>query len=451
MRFLQRPPVIASLFLLVCASVLTAGSLRYHGLRGLEARVQMAVASQSLPAERTLPRPVFKSPPSATPPETPPAMPEAHPGALNLAESTPTPMAALQVELPTATATPPRPAAPETVATLPVSIALDGINHAWQTWNNCGPATLAMNLSYYGGAWTQDEIGAALRHSPDDKNVSPEELGEYARAQGFRAIERVDGDADLLRRLISSGIPVFVETWLEEHPGDGMGHYRLMTGYDDARQAWIVYDAFISTNLVAGDGGDGGPYAGIWLDDAAMDALWKVFNRTWMVVYPPEREGEVMGILGARADDASMWAAVEATARAEIASDAGDAFAWFNLGSTLQALGRSEEAAAAFDQARAIGLPWRMLWYQFAPFEAYMAVGRAEDALTLANATLDNTQSIEEIHYWRGRALQSLGDIAGARAAYEQALALYPGYAEAKDAMEKLGALARPVQVAFRN
>ena len=51
-----------------------------------------------------------------------------------------------------------------------------------------------------------------------------------------------------------------------------------------------------------------------------------------------------------------------------------------------------EEAAAAFDQARQIGLPWRMLWYQFGPFEAYYETGRYDEVIALADATLQTRQ-----------------------------------------------------------
>ena len=82
----------------------------------------------------------------------------------------------------------------------------------------------------------------------------------------------------------------------------------------------------------------------------------------------------------------------------------------------------------------AIGLPWRMFWYQFEIFEAYLALGRAQDVVTLADQVNAVTTSIEEIHYWRGRALAMLGDTAGAAQAIQQALALNPTFAPAQQA-----------------
>jgi len=132
-----------------------------------------------------------------------------------------------------------------------------------------------------------------------------------------------------------------------------------------------------------------------------------------------------------------MWERALADARAQVAATPNDAFAWFNLGTDLVALGAYEEAASAYDQARQLGLPWRMLWYQFGPFEAYVAVGRYEEALSLIDATLTTTQDVEELYYWQARALLGLGRAKEARAALERALALNPNYREASRLLEK--------------
>ena len=87
-----------------------------------------------------------------------------------------------------------------------------------------------------------------------------------------------------------------------------------------------------------------------------------------------------------------------------------DPFAWFNLGTDLTALGRYEEAASAYDQARQLGLPWRMLWYQFGPFRAYYETGRYDEVIALADATLRTAKHIEELYYWKGLAQHARGD-----------------------------------------
>jgi hypothetical protein len=313
-------------------------------------------------------------------------------------------------------------------------VSLKGISHAWQTWNNCGPSTLSMNLSYFGSKLTQADVAAVMRPNRDDKNVSPSEMAAYAREQGFGAVVRVNGNADTLRLLLSNGLPVLVETWLEPEPNDGMGHYRLLTGYDDAARQWIVYDAYVSTGVDPNK-----PYDGIRSSYDELDPLWAVFDRVYIVVYQPEQEPLVRAILGSEADDTTMWQQSLDRHTAESAANPKDAFARFDEGTDLVALGRYVEAAAAYDQARIVGLPWRMLWYQFGPFEAYYQTGRYDEVIALADATLKTADNIEELYYWKGLALQAKGDTAGARAAWQRAVQLNPHYADPAAALAKLG------------
>jgi tetratricopeptide (TPR) repeat protein len=311
---------------------------------------------------------------------------------------------------------------------------LTGIRHEWQTWNNCGPATLAMNLSFFGSSLDQAAIGAVLRPYPDDKNVSPYELVNFAQSQGYRAVELVNGNDDLLRALVSNGIPVLLETWHEPAPDDGLGHYRLLVGYDDGLQQWTLYDSYDAAGLVSTE-----TYAGIRMEYAKLAAWWKLFNRAFVLVYPPAQESLVAALLADfGVTPARMWTDAEVRARAELALDANDAFAWFNLGGSLVAQGRSAEAAAAFDQARALGLPWRMLWYQFGPFAAYLAEGRVQDVLALTDDVIRVTDSIEEIYTWRARALLAAGDVAGAQVAVQRALALAPTFPPALELSSQL-------------
>ena len=109
-----------------------------------------------------------------------------------------------------------------------------------------------MNLSFFGSRATQADIAAALRPFQDDKNVNPEELAAYARSQGLHALARVNGSPEVLRQLISAGVPVLIEAWYEPKPNDGMGHYRLLVGFDDGTQEWIAYDSYERRGAVKG-------------------------------------------------------------------------------------------------------------------------------------------------------------------------------------------------------
>lgn len=128
-----------------------------------------------------------------------------------------------------------------------------------------------------------------------------------------------------------------------------------------------------------------------------------------------------------------------ARARAEIEANPQNAFAYFNLGTSLNGLGQYKQAAAAFDQARVLKLPWRMMWYQFGAYRAYYETKRYDEILALADATLRSAENLEESHYYRGLALQALGQDAEARAAFESALRFNKNFRLAQEALAAWG------------
>ena len=303
-----------------------------------------------------------------------------------------------QIDVPGATLPPP-----------PPSARIGPVTHVWQTWNNCGPATVTMALSALGRAESQAAAVNFLKTSKDDKNVGPSELVSYILARGLNAERRVGGDLVTLKRLLAENIPVIVEVGFNPDGKDWMGHYRLLVGYDDATARFTAYDSYLAPGVNVPQ-----PYD-------KFDGDWRAFNRTFIPIYRSTQAQTVTTIAGSPVDEPQNLRAL-ATANRELAENRNDAFAWFNQGSSLTALGRTAEAIASFDQARTLKLPWRMLWYQFGPFDAYLAEGRLDDVLTLANANLAQTADLEESHFFKGRALQEAGRFAEARASYQRAL-----------------------------
>jgi len=431
-----RTPLGLALFSIAMTIVviLTVGGLRLVAPRMLLAQANRLAVVPSTPAlspglaEEIIPATAVALQPTFTSSPTPTVQPTATPLPTFTASPTFTPWPTV-TPLPTAT--------PLTLyQPAQTYVELTGFSHMWQTWNNCGPATLAMNLSYYGSTLGQADTGAVLRPNPEDKNVSPEELATFARTQGYQAQVRVNGNTELMRTLLSNNIPVIIETWLEPHPNDGMGHYRMLVGYDDAAQTWFGYDSYYKDRLIESDGA----YRGIYMPYAETDPLWGVFNRTYVLVYSDAQTPVVQAILGAEMDTTVMWQTALQQAEAVVAQSPSDAFAWFNLGTNRTALGDYAGAVAAYDQARAIGLPWRMFWYQFSPFQAYHAVGRQQTVIELADATLAVTATIEELFYWKGQALAALGDVEGARSAMQRAVVLNSGFALAQEALATISA-----------
>jgi tetratricopeptide (TPR) repeat protein len=128
-------------------------------------------------------------------------------------------------------------------------------------------------------------------------------------------------------------------------------------------------------------------------------------------------------------------------ARQETAALAGQdqAFAWFNLGTSLTLAADWAGAAVAYDAARQAGLPWRMLWYQHGPLAAYYQAGRYAEVITLADATLAQADGLEEVYFWRGRARLAQGDQAGAVADWRAAAHFNRNYTAPAEALGALG------------
>ncbi len=353
----------------------------------------------------------------------------------------PTPEAGVTPE-PTAvspTATPsPTPTA--TAVPIPAEARLEGIQHQFQEWNNCGPATLAMTLSFFDLFLTQSDTSAVLKPNPEDRNVSPYEMAAFVNEQTqFQALNRVNGRIDMLKQFVADGIPVIVEIGIDP-PGEyrwlgWYGHYLLVVAYDDANEQFYVYDSWFGTSDVPLENADRN---GRNLTYAEVEAYWPQFNRSYIAVYQPEQADKVARIVGEDVDDATMWSKSLAQAQADAAADPENAFFWFNLGTSYNAQGEYERASSAFDQARAIGLPWRMLWYQFGPYEAYYQVGRYEDVILLADVTLKDRPYFEESFYYKGLALAATGETAAAAENLEKAAAFNPNFAPAVVALAEM-------------
>ncbi|MBI3764178.1 MAG: C39 family peptidase [Chloroflexi bacterium] len=308
----------------------------------------------------------------------------------------------------------------------PPRALLAGEKFAYQTANNCGPATLAMLMTFYGWKGTQADVAAFLKPNDKDKNVRWDELVYYVKTEAgwLDATFRVGGTVDIVKRFIANGYPVIAEKGLIVKSG-WVGHYVLITGYDDQTQTWLVQDVTRGPDQYI-------PYT-------ALDKDWQQFNRLFILVYPAGDKAKIMALLGPDADEGQNRQRAFEIAQAETKSDPNNAFAWFNLGSNLNYFERYTEAAAAFDKARTLGLPWRMLFYQFGPYRAYFNIGRFQDVVDLADAALGARPELEESFFWRGWAKYSLGDYTGAVEDFRAALQVNPNFGDAKTALATIG------------
>ena len=345
--------------------------------------------------------------------------------------------------IPELTATPAPSLVPSpTLGPIPASASLSGIRHEYQQFNNCAPASLSMVLSYWG--WTGDQFQTRLYLRPsfaqDDKNVNPFEIVDYVEQNTqFDALWRVGGSLEILKRLTAAGFPVLVEKGLDPHDDAWLGHYQIVSGYDDTRRQFWVYDSYE------------GPAEAWGVPYDVIGQFWRHFNFAYVVVFPPERAAEVHAILGPHSDPQQNFrlAAELAVTEASSLTDREQFFAWFNRGANLVHLGDYVGAAQAYDMAFSLYAalpqderPWRLLWYQDGAYAAYYHTGRYQDVINLAQSTLVNVDKpvLEETYYWRGMAKEALGDRAGALEDLQRAYTLNPNSTPAGPELQRLGA-----------
>jgi tetratricopeptide (TPR) repeat protein len=362
------------------------------------------------------------------------------------ATSTPRPASTLR---PTITPTP-----------LPDSVILPGVTYVDQhnRWNYCGPANLTMALNFWGWDGDRDDVARVVKPGSGDpkktfieqglpdKNVMPYELVDFVNENTeYRALSRYGGEEELVKSLLAAGFPVIVEKGYYERDYNGkidwLGHYLFTTGYDDARGGFIVQDAYLK------------PGKDLLSEYKDYQDGWRSFNYLFMVVYPADRETEVLDLLGPWEDE--KWASQHALelAQKDIQNLKGNDlfFAWFNKGTSHVAMQQYVDAANAYDQAFTVysdwntevgNRPFRMLWYQTGPYFAYYYAARYQDVISLANTTLNDTIStptLEESLLWRGRAYYMAGNTQAAVNDYRAALGVHVNWPPAVQALQELG------------
>lgn len=318
---------------------------------------------------------------------------------------------------------------------IPSAFALEGIVQEYQNWNSCGPANLKLAMGYWGWVGDSLDIERVIKPGWRDLNVSPSELALYANEHtDYKALVRYGGEIDLLKQLVAAGFPVIVERGYN-NKGDWMGHYGVIDAYDDAQQAVHIPD----TN-----------HGNIWLHYEPLQIGWDQFAGTYIVVYQPEDEAKLMEVLGEQADpnfnyDYTMQKYRE---RLKTAERHEKYFLLNNIGELLALKKNYVEAAEMFDEAFTYYSwlpvdvrPWRMIWYQFGPYESYYYTGRYEDIVSLAFKTVRdaNEPALPETFLWSGRANLKLGNKGTAIFEFKRALDYHPGYEPALAELEALG------------
>jgi tetratricopeptide (TPR) repeat protein len=336
-------------------------------------------------------------------------------------------------------------------------------------WNYCAPANLTMALKFWGWAGLpgktdalRDQVAMVVKPgfvdpSKDiiergrlDLNVMPYEMADFVNNYtDYSALVRHGGDLQTLKALVIAGFPPIIEKGYYERDTQGkftwMGHYLFVTGYDDAEQVFIVQDSYYRNEEK--------PRIDRRIKYDELFEGWRSFNYLFMVVYPPDRKGEVDAVLGPLEEP--TWGYQRALQVAEeeitILQEIDLYFAWFNKGTSHVQLQQYPEAGAAYDQAfriyaslnaETVNRPYRMVWYQTGPYWAYFYTGRYQDVVNLADLTLSTPSTgptLEESLYWRAMASYALGNSAAAFADMRETVRLNPNFAPGLQRLNEWG------------
>lgn len=329
---------------------------------------------------------------------------------------------ATNVSLPTSSPQP-------TPMPLPISYQLGEGTHVFQTFNNCGPASLSMTLSFFKIVVSQKEIGDELRpwQNPagnnDDKSVTLPELAQKAQDFGFTTYHRPNGDIQTLKAFIANDIPVITRTLLEVD--SDIGHYRVVYGYDDNFREILQNDSLQGKNLK--------------FNYTSFLNLWKPYGYEYLVLVPPEKTALAQGILKENLNERVAWVNATENLKMELSVNPQDIFLRFSLAVAYYNTGQYNESIQEFEAVED-KLPFRTLWYQIEPLLAYQKLMRYEELLPRIESVLANgNRGFSELYQIRGEIYLDLGNIEEARKQFELALFYNQNYEKASRALVKIG------------
>lgn len=311
---------------------------------------------------------------------------------------------------------------------IPNSRIIEQRHHTFQTFNNCGPATLSMALSYWGINVSQQELGNILRPyqvqsgDNDDKSVTLEEVANQAENYGLHSYLRPNGTPEKLEMFISQGIPVVARTWLEVN--EDIGHYRVIRGYDKSTQTFIQDDSLQGENLI--------------YSYNEFNAIWQPFNYEYLVIVDDSKKEIAEAILNEEIDKTTAWKNALNRIEKEIKDDPDNWHLTFAKSRIHYYLGEYEKSIKEFEKVEN-RLSFRTLWYQIEPIRAYFELGNYNKVFNITDRILNNqNRAFSELYHIRAEIYLKQGDITSARTELENALLYKHNYQPAKDLLETL-------------
>jgi predicted double-glycine peptidase len=171
-------------------------------------------------------------------------------------------------------------AQPQLIA-LPASHSFGPLEHIVQTYDNCGPASVAEVLAYWGIYKTQGQVQQVLRADGNPAGMVPYGIPQYARSLGLGHVIGTRGTDKLVKALVSQNIPVVVNQWVSS--SYHVGHYRPIQGFDDEQSTFVSSDPFL------------GP--GHTISYSEFDTIWQTNSQRFFLLYPMDKAQTVQTAL----------------------------------------------------------------------------------------------------------------------------------------------------------
>lgn len=147
----------------------------------------------------------------------------------------------------------------------PQSVYLQ-VGYEAQTFNNCGPASVASVMRAFGKQVSQRDYQQILR--PTGGYTQTRDVSDLLGRQGLQAPLRRSGTVEAIKDELAAGHPVIV---LQYHSVYGKTpHFRVVRGYDETQGILIMSDSISGPNVA--------------LTERDFDVLWNMQGRQYIPV-----------------------------------------------------------------------------------------------------------------------------------------------------------------------
>lgn len=160
------------------------------------------------------------------------------------------------------------------------ALSLQGVPLYYQDYNDCGPASIAMVLGYYGITVSPAQISLETKATPRSY-MQVGAISAYVGRYGLETALVSGSQVGQLRKLVALGVPAIALTYYVEV--GKVPHFRVVQGFD-SDQGWLYL-----ADPLAGN---------VRIRDSDFDMLWNTQGRVMVAVFPPAMRSRVIKALG---------------------------------------------------------------------------------------------------------------------------------------------------------